>query len=192
MKSSDPRDFGLNPRQCDRLQRALQPGEQLRWAGSPIVRHPEPDKGNRVVSVLFLLPLGLVGAGFIYWVLTGEPSKSSSTIGGFLIGVIFLLIPIVALIIYPWLHRKTLRNSVYAITNRRAIVCGVDTESWPLAPDMVASDFQAKDGSGNLVFAVRPRRDGGPGWDGVGFMDIRDVRLVEEILEKAIAERENV
>ena len=183
MKSSDPRDFGLNPRQCERLQRALQPGEQLRWAGSPIVRHPEPDKGDRVVSVLFLLPLGLVGAGFIYWVLTGEPSKSSSTIGGFLIGVIFLLIPIVALIIYPWLHRKTLRNSVYAITNRRAIVCGVDTESWPLAPGMVISNQQAKDGCGNLVFSLRPNEDH-PGWEEFGFIDIRDVRLVEEILEK--------
>lgn len=191
MKSPDPRDFGLNPRQCERLQGALQPGEQLRWAGSPIVRHPEPDKGNRVVGVLFLLPFGLVGAGFIYWVLTGEPSKSNSPIGLFLMGVIFLLIPIGALIIYPWLHRKELRARTYAITNRCAIVCGVDTESWPLERDMVASDFQAKDGSGNLVFAVRPRRDGGPGWDGVGFMDIRDVRLVEEILEKAISEREN-
>ena len=89
------------------------------------------------------------------------------------------------------LNRKTIRNRVYAIANRRAIVCGVETESWPLEPDMVASDFQTKDGSGNLVFAVRPRRDGGPGWGGVGFMDIRDVQQVEGFLEKAIAKREN-
>ena len=192
MKSPDPRDFGLSPRQCERLQRALQPGEQLRWAGSPIVRHPEPDKGNRVVGVLFFLPFGLAGAGCIYGALAGTSDESGSLVGLFFAGMIFLLGPIGALIIYPCLHRKELRSRAYAITNRRAIVCGVDTESWPLAPDMVASEFQTKDGSGNLVFAVRARRDGGPGWNEAGFMDIRDVRLVEEILEKAIAERKNV
>ena len=189
MKSPEPRDFGLNPRQCERLQRALQPGEQLRWAGCPIVRHPEPDKGNRVVGVLFFLPFGLVGAGCIYGALAGTSDESGTLVGLFFAGLLFLLIPIGALIIYPCLHRNELRARTYAITNRRAIVCGVDTESWPLAPDMVASDFQTKDGSGNLVFAVRRPRDGRSGWEELGFMDIRDVRLVEEILEKAIAER---
>ena len=50
---------------------------------------------------------------------------------------------------------------------------------------MVFSNDQARDGCGNLVFGFRYD-------EGVGFMDIRDVRLVEEILEKAIAERKNV
>ena len=64
-------------------------------------------------------------------------------------------------------------------------ICGYEVKSWPLEPDMVFSNDQARDGCGNLVFGLREN-------ESVGFMDIRDVRLVEEILEKAIAEREEV
>ena len=53
MKSPDLRDFGLSPRMCDKVQKALQPGEQVRWAGQPVVRHFETDRVNRVVGVLF-------------------------------------------------------------------------------------------------------------------------------------------
>jgi hypothetical protein len=59
---------------------------------------------------------------------------------------------------------------------------------------MVASNVQRKDGSGNLVFATR-WEDGPKGMGRAveyGFMNLRDVRLVEEILEKAIAERKKV
>jgi hypothetical protein len=56
---------------------------------------------------------------------------------------------------------------------------------------MVISNLQNEKGIGNLVFALRPSTD--PDcecpFDELGFMNVRDVRLVEEILEKAIAER---
>lgn len=192
MKSADPRDFGLNAAQCEQVRRALLPGEQLRWAGRPVVRSFEPDWVNRVVVGLFCAPFGLVGAALMYFLVVGRlsPDSLSGLVLSWLMAVIFFMVPIMALIIVPLVHVAGLRRTVYVITNRRAIVCGRETESWPLAPGMVISNQQAKDGCGNLVFSLRPNENH-PGWVEFGFMDIRDVRLVEEILDKAIAERED-
>ena len=192
MKSADPRDFGLNAAQCEQVRRALQPGELLRWAGRPVVRSFEPDWVNRVVGVFFFLPFGLFGVALMYFLVEGSqnPDSLSGLVLSWLMAVIFFMVPIMALIIVPLVHVAGLRRTVYVITNRRAVVCSRETESWPLAPGMVISNQQAKDGCGNLVFSMRPNENH-PGWVEFGFMDIRDVRLVEEILEKAIAEREN-
>lgn len=192
MKFPDLRDFGLSPKLCAKVQNALQPGELVRWVGQPVARHFEPDKVNRVVGVLFFLPFGLIGAALMYFLLAGRMHTDSlnSLVLCWLMAIIFFMVPIIACIIAPRVHAAGLRRTVYVITNRRAVVCGQGTESWPLAPGMVISNQQAKDGCGNLVFSLRPNEDH-PGWVEFGFMDIRDVRLVEEILEKAISEREN-
>ena len=186
MKSPDPRDFGLNRFQCVRLQKCLQPGERLYWAGQPVIRHFETDRVNRVVGVLFFSLFGLFGAVMLYFLWQDRVNTDSmmGEILSWVMAIVFFMVPIVACIIAPRLHAARLRSTVYVITNRRAIVCGWEVKSWPLEPDMVFSNDQARDGCGNLVFGFRYD-------EGVGFMDIRDVRLVEEILEKAIAEREN-
>ena len=186
MKSPDLRDFGLSPRMCGKVQKALQPGEQVRWAGQPVIRHFETDRVNRVVGVLFFSLFGLFGAVMLYF-LWQDRVHTDSMMGEILswvMAIVFFMVPIVACIIAPRMHAARLRSTVYVITNRRAIVCGWEVKSWPLEPDMVFSNDQARDGCGNLVFGLRED-------ESVGFMDIRDVRLVEEILEKTIAEREN-
>lgn len=187
MKSPDLRDFGLSPRLCAKVQKALQPGEQVRWAGQPVIRHFETDRVNRVVGVLFFSLFGLFGAVMLYF-LWQDRVHTDSMMGeilSWLMAMVFFMVPIVACIIAPRLHAARLRSTVYVITNRRAIVVGWEVKFWPLEPDMVFSNDQARDGCGNLVFGFRYD-------EGVGFMDIRDVRLVEEILEKAITERKNV
>ena len=186
MKSPDLRDFGLSPRLCDKVQKALQPGEQVRWAGQPVIRHFETDRANRVVGVLFFSLFGLFGAVMLYFLWQDRVNTDSmmGEILSWVMAIVFFMVPIVACIIAPRMHAVRLRSTVYVITNRRAIVCGWEVKSWPLEPDMVFSNDQARDGCGNLVFGLRED-------ESVGFMDIRDVRLVEEILEKAIAEREN-
>ena len=192
MKFPDLRDFGLSPKLCAKVQNALQPGELVRWVGQPVIRHFEPDKVNRVVGVLFFLPFGLIGAALMYFLLAGRMHTDSLTslVLCWLMSIVFFMVPIVACIIVPQVHAAGLRNTAYVITNRRAVVCGSEVDAWPLAPGMVISNQQAKDGCGNLVFSLRPNEDH-PGWVEFGFMDIRDVRLVEEILENAIAERED-
>ena len=192
---ADLRDFGLSPRLCAKVQNALLPGELVCWVGQPVVRHFEPDRGNRVFGVLFFSLFGFVGAGMMYLLLNGSmrPDSMMKLLLIWLVAIIFFMVPIVACIIAPRVHAAGLRNTVYVITNRRAIVCGSEVDAWPLDPEMVISNCSSADGCGNLVFSLRPNRysheDDPRPWIEVGFMDIRDVRLVEEILEKAIAER---
>ena len=198
MKFPDLRDFGLSPKLCAKVQNALQPGELVRWVGQPVARHFEPDKVNRVVGVLFFLPFGLIGAALMYFLLAGRMHTDSLTslVLCWLMSIVFFMVPIIAVIIVPLVHAAGLRNTAYVITNRRAVVCGGEVDAWPLEPEMVISNCSSADGCGNLVFSLRPNRysheDDPRLWIEVGFMDIRNVRLVEEILEKAIAEREKV
>ena len=198
MKFPDLRDFGLSPKLCAKVQNALQPGELVRWVGQPVVRHFEPDVGNRMFGVLFFSLFGFVGAGMMYLILNGSlhPDSMMGLILCWLMAIVFFMVPIVACIIVPQVHAAGLRNTAYVITNRRAVVCGSEVDAWPLEPEMVISNCSSADGCGNLVFSLRPNRysheDDPRLWIEVGFMDIRNVRQVEEILEKAIAERENV
>lgn len=179
MKSADPRDFGLNRLQCARLQERLQAGERLRWAGAPA------QLGVQWGLLLWCVYFSLGIAAFVCW-----RAWMEETPGLFLMAAFFVLLGL-GLLVLPHVERREERRTVYAITNRRVLVCGKSDEEWPLAPDMVVSNLQNGDGIGNLVFALRPSTD--PDlkrcFDEVGFMNVRDVRLVEEILEKAIAER---
>lgn len=181
MKSADPRDFGLNRLQCARLQECLQPGERLRWAGAPA--HLGVQWGLLLWCVYFSLGI----AAFVGW-----RAWLEETPGLYLMASFFGLLGL-GLLVLPHVERREERRTVYAITNRRVLVCTKSVEEWPLAPDMVVSNLQNEKGIGNLVFALRPSTD--PDcerrFDEVGFMHIREVRQVEEKLEKAIAEREN-
>ncbi len=181
MMSPDPRDFGLNRFQCVRLQKCLQPGEGLYWAGAPA--YPGVNLPLLYWCVCFCMGL----AAFVCWRARLEESP------GLFILAAFPVMLGLGLMVLPYVIRREVRRTVYAITNRRVLVCAKTDESWPLTPDMVISNLQNEKGIGNLVFALRPSTD--PDckypYDELGFMNVRDVRLVEEILEKAIAERMN-
>ena len=186
----DLRDFGLSARHCAMVQANLRPGEQVRWVGQPMAFR-SIDWGNCIGAWLFSGVLGSLGGFVFYHLVTGEPE-----IGGFVLlfayglSLLFVLL-FVATLLTPFVRLWLLRHTFYVITNQRALIAGARNESWPLSRRMVASNFQRKDGSGNLVFASR-WEDGPKGMGRTvehGFMNLRDVRLVEEILEKAIAER---
>ena len=186
----DLRDFGLSARHCAMVQANLRPVEQVRWVGQPMAFR-SIDWGNCIGAWLFSGVLGSLGGFVFYHLVTGEPE-----IGGFVLlfayglSLLFVLL-FVATLLTPFVRLWLLRHTFYVITNQRALIAGAGKESWPLSRRMVASNFQRKDGSGNLVFATR-WEDGPKGLGRTveyGFMNLRDVRLVEEILEKAIAER---
>lgn len=188
MTSSDPRDYGLTPRLCALVQDALRSGEQLRWVGKPLLLQ-RIDWWDYIGLWLFSCPFGGIGGMFLYLTLAGEGETSGfGFFFAIVMALIFVLVFVLALV-SPFYRLWTLRNTAYVITNRRALIVGFDEDSWPLKRGMVANNYQRSDGSGNLVFAIR--------WDDernrfleYGFMNIRDVRLVEEILEKAIDERQ--
>ena len=187
---ADLRDFGLSPKLCARVQANLRPGEQVRWVGQPMAFR-SIDWGNCIGAWLFTGVLGGLGGFVFYHLVTGEPEG-----GGFVLlfayGLsLFFVLLFVGALLTPFVRLWLLRHTFYVITNQRALIAGAGKESWPLSRRMVASNFQRKDGSGNLVFASR-WEDGPKGMGRTvehGFMNLRDVRLVEEILEKAIAER---
>ena len=187
---ADLRDFGLSARHCAMVQAELRPGEQVRWVGQPMAFR-SIDWGNCIGAWLFTGVLGGLGGFVFYHLVTGEPEA-----GGFVLlfayGLsLFLVLLFVGALLTPFVRLWLLRHTFYVITNQRALIAGAGKESWPLSRRMVASNFQRKDGSGNLVFATR-WEDGPKGMGRTveyGFMNLRDVRLVEEILEKAIAER---
>ena len=187
---ADLRDFGLSARHCAMVQTDLRPGEQVRWVGQPMAFR-SIDWGNCIGAWLFSGVLGSLGGFVFYHLVTGEPEG-----GGFVLlfayglSLIFVLLSVAA-VLTPFVRLWLLHNTFYVITNCRALIVGSGADSWPLSRRMVASNFQRKDGSGNLVFATR-WEDGPKGMGRTaehGFMNLRDVRLIEEILEKAIAER---
>ena len=191
--TADLRDFGLSPSQVALVQAALHPGEQVRWVGQPMAFR-SIDWGNCIGAWLFSGVLGSLGGFVFYHLVTGEPEG-----GGFVLlfayGLSLLLVLLfVGTLLAPIVRLWFLRHTFYIITSQRALIAGAKSDSWPLSRRMVASNFQRKDGSGNLVFATR-WEDGPKGMGRTveyGFMNLRDVRLVEEILEKAIAERKKV
>jgi hypothetical protein len=172
------------------VQDTLRPGEQLRWVGQPVVFW-SIDWGKVVGLAPLLAVFGGLGGMVLYSLMSGEIAVSGFPwLAALVLSLLFVLLPLGA-VLTPFIRAWTQRNTVYVITNRRAFICGMGEGSWRLQRDMVASNFQRKDGSGNLVFSVRWESD----TRGVtrkiesGFMNIHDVRLVEEILEKAIDER---
>ena len=190
MISPDPRDFGLNAAQCELVQHELRPGEQLRWAGQPLVFR-SIDWGKVIGLAPLLAVFGGLGGMVLYSLAAGEIAVSGfPLLAALVLALLFVMLPLAA-VLTPFFRAWSRRNTVYVITNRRAFICGMGEGSWRLQRDMVASNFQRKDGSGNLVFAVSWESD----TKGVlrkvekGFMNIHDIRLVEEMLEKAIAER---
>ena len=190
---ADLRDFGLSPRQVALVQNALRPGEQVRWVGQPMAFR-SIDWGKCIGSLLFTGVLGGLGGFVFYHLVTGEPeARGFVLLFAYGLSLLFVLL-FVAALLTPFVRLWLLRHTFYVITNQRALIAGVGEESWPLCRRMVASNFQRKDGSGNLVFALR-WEDGPKGMGRTvehGFMNLRDVRMVEEILEKAIAERKKV
>ena len=187
---ADLRDFGLSARHCAIVQSELRPGEQVRWVGQPMAFR-SIDWGNCVGAWLFTGVLGSLGGFVFYHLVTGEPEG-----GGFVLlfayglSLIFVLL-FVAAVLTPFVRLWLLHNTFYVITNCRALIVGLGADSWPLSRRMVASNVQRKDGSGNLVFATRwedaPKEMGRT--VEYGFMNLRDIRMVEGILEKTIAER---
>jgi hypothetical protein len=133
----------------------LDPGERLLWEGRPAtgLRWSRQD--------LFLLPFGLVFAGFaIFW----EVSVIAAGAPLFMVlfGVPFVLVGLFLAVGRVFWDSYARRHTAYALTDRRAIVAtsalGRALRSWPITPGM-ETEFRPGPES-TLVFASewRPGR----------------------------------
>lgn len=204
--------FSLPQALQDLLRDEIAPDERVRW-----VSQPQPRGGLNWVllpPVLFAIPWTLFS---IFWITGaagifdgGFPAKERLVFAAF--GIPFVLIGIMLLSTPLWMRRrvrKASENTLYVITDRRAIVFnggyygdgglalmsgfmlrmirpGLVVQSFP--PDQLRTieRVQRPDGSGDLLFgtaALPMQLNSKPIPLRVGFYSIPDVREAERLLK---------
>ena len=173
------------------VRRELEPGEMIRWIGQPIPRFFSPIS---IGTALFGIPWL---AFAIFWTCGAAGFKVPDfSRGGFalfpLFGVPFILIGIGLVLSPVWAYRRSLKT-VYVITGFRAITfdVGWTTTIRSYRPAQLQNVFrkEKKDGSGDVVLGQsvwtdsdRDRRS-----MDVGFMNIREAKRVERLIQELVA-----
>ena len=173
----------------------LQSGERLVWMEQPIA-------GRLARSSIGLVIFGIPWTAFsIFWVTMAAKGISKSGVGPIgwlfpLFGVPFILIGI-GMLSSPYWARRRAERMAYVLTDRRAMIIqggwrgSVNVRSFE--PSALKGDLQRKqhaDGSGDLIFTQELRR-GSKGREyttNVGFLAVRDVKAVEEMV-RALAQK---
>ena len=185
----------LPPKLRELLQDELRPDEKLVWSGPAI---PRLWSAGTIAPVLFAIPWT---AFAIFWTVgaaTATRSTGGSVGGGImssafrLFGVPFILIGI-AMLSTPLWTRRTLRNTVYAITDRRAISASINLfgtrKVQSFEPSRLTSmqRRQRADGSGDLIFEEFTTRVGsGTNTVRRGFFSVADVAEVENVIRDTL------
>lgn len=155
----------LDPDVRNRINAELQTGERLLWAAQPI-----PALYARSAWPMMLF--GLVFTGFsLFWIGGAAGMLWFSDHGpvheGFGIGRIFSCFPLfglpffavgMGLVTSPIWMRRAARRSIYAVTDRRAIVCqgrawgGVEIRSFGPGDLTAMTRIERGNGAGDLIF----------------------------------------
>ena len=176
------------------IESELQSNERIAWLEQPI-------PGRLARTTLPIVLFGIPWTAFaIFWTVGAawSTSKAANDPGIFrvfpLFGLPFILFGLGMLSRPFWVWRSA-KRSAYVLTDRRAILFragwrGTTVRSFE--PERL-TDLQRKqhsDGSGDLVFAHDTRRDsnGHRQSTDVGFLAIRDVKSVEEMV-RALVQR---
>jgi hypothetical protein len=176
-------DFEVPPDLADRVAGELSPDERLVWIGQPRL-------DLAVRPAYFLVPFGVFFTGFaLVWIVV-------ATLITFGImapcGLPFVAVG-VGLIVSPLWLRAIARKTVYALSDRRAIIWQpswfgrVTVQSFTAAGLGQMSRTERQDGTGDLVFQVYTT---GFGEDAQtvrrGFMGIDRVRDVEQLVRNTL------
>lgn len=169
----------IAPDLADRVARELSSDERLVWLGQPrldIVAWP----------AFIMVPFGIVFTWFALSWMNDAPGLAAA------FGIPFVAAG-VGLVLSPLWLRAVARRTVYAVTDRRAIIWeprllgGVDVQSFTASGLGQMSRTERSDGCGDLVFRVTATGFG----DRVrteqqGFMGIDRVRDVEDLIRKTL------
>jgi len=180
-------DSALPPDLAARLTDELHPDERILWTGQPRL-----DLATR--PAYFLVPFGVVFTGFsLVWILVA----GTLTLGLLMpCGLPFIAVGIGLIASPAWLRSRA-RNTIYALTDQRALICEPGWFGRRTIRTYTASGLgrmsrtERPDGSGDLTFeeyvtystdeygshANRGRR---------GFMAINNVREVEEMIRRTL------
>ena len=161
------------------------------WLDQPI---PGRMAGKTMPMVLFGIPWT---AFALFWIAGASGFKLPDFSHGFgwfpLFGVPFVLIGF-GLLSSPYWARRSAQRSVYVLTDRRAIIIrgswrgNVSVRSFERERLTDLQRKQNTDGSGDLIFTrdVRRDSDGDRHSTDVGFLAIRDVKNVEDIVRASV------
>jgi hypothetical protein len=163
------------------LQLELDVGERVLWSGQPL---PGKLARGQMGAVLFAIPWT---AFAVCW--TVDATAAGGVFG--LFGVPFVLTG-VFLLCAPWLAYRRARHTVYAITDRRALVIApagellssgrIEVESYMPHPNSIIRTIN-RDGSGDLVFAVESNDNGDVRKGFIGVVNVSDVeQLARRVL----------
>jgi hypothetical protein len=163
------------------VQSQLDAGEQLLWYGQPIAR-------RTIRSAMPIVLFGIMWTAFALFWMAGAAgfrfpdfSRLSESLFA-LFGLPFVLIGL-GLLASPYFVYKKAKRTVYAITNRRAIVIVSGKfkfiQSYSGKDIGTISRSERADGTGDIFFGEEA---GEKRTKPVGFLAIPDVRRVERIL----------
>ncbi|MEW6207400.1 MAG: hypothetical protein AB1631_03470 [Acidobacteriota bacterium] len=172
-----------------KTQDEMEAGERLLWSDQP-----DPKRLSRRAILISLF--GIPWTAFaLFWVVAAAGFRLpdfSSFSDGFqavfpLFGIPFVLIGMGMLAAPLWAYRSA-KRTVYAITNRRALVISFGrakkVQSYFEQDIGDINRTERADGSGNLIFRAEETTDnrGNVRLNQIGFFGVRDVRQVERIL----------
>ena len=187
---------GAIPRELeDKVERELESGERILWIEQPIPRY---FTAMSTGAFLFAIPWTAFAVFWMYGVSGFKMPDFSKGGSGFfaLFGLPFVLVGIAMLSSPLRSYRKAL-GTVYVITDRRAITfdAGWTTTIRSYPPDKLRNIHRTekRDGTGHVVFGDQPVWSGSEGGLqslGLGFLNIRDPKTVEQML-RILAERAN-
>ncbi len=175
---------------------ALEPGESIKWRDMPL-----PHFFTSKIEGIFRFGIVLTLCP-ILWTVASKYTSSIWPDGGFFYNGFspFLIAPLllgIALLLMPlWEYRKS-RRTVYAITDRRVIICEGAWKSKlrTFLPELLGEvrRRQENEHTGDVFLALNSRRnpDGKQTFKAIGFENIQDPMAVELMLNKLVRHREN-
>lgn len=162
-------------------QAQLEPGEQLLW-------HSKPDPKRYVLGSLFIVLFGIFWTAFaLFWMAGASGFLFDGSGNGVfslfaLFGVPFVLVGLGMLSSPYWIYRK-MRRTVYALTNRRAIIItggkSKTIQSYTGKDIGIIERIERANGKGDVTFAAITNDKS---TQKVGFLGIADARRVERLL----------
>lgn len=170
------------------VERELDPGEKILWIDQPI---PKFWNAGSIAMFLFAIPFtafSIFWMGGVAWI-TSQDSNAPAGINFFsCFGLPFLLVGLGMLSSPIWMYRAA-KKTIYAITDKRAIsiVGGRMMKVRSFQPEQLKNleRIERSNGSGSIIIEYetfttsKGRTRNRPH----GFMEIRDVKRVEDFLE---------
>lgn len=168
----------------DKVQRELEPGERIAWQAMP---KPHYFSSTSTAAFLFAIPWT---AFAIFWMF-GASQSGNLAFTSF--GIPFVLVGLGLLSSPLWAYRKS-RNSIYVITDRRAITFegGFTITIRSYEPERLKDLYRKehKDGTGDVIISRHEWKDSEGDLQKleIGFMRIEEPKMVESLLKELAKE----